>query len=54
MADEADLVEPEQFARSMQILMMGSIVAAVSGDTDAAKRAQAIVRSVIDQHHRRG
>jgi AcrR family transcriptional regulator len=54
MADEADLAEPEQFARSMQILMMGSIVAAMSGDTDAAKRAQTIVRSLIDQHLRHG
>ena len=50
MAQEADLRDPEAFAHSWHILMQGSIVAAAEGDLDAAKRAQAMGRLVIEQH----
>jgi hypothetical protein len=50
MADEADLRHPEAFARSWHILMQGSIVCAAEGDLETAKRAQAMGRTLIDQH----
>jgi AcrR family transcriptional regulator len=51
LASEAGLRDPQEFARSWHILMKGSIVQAAEGDHDAAKRAQAMARSLIDQHH---
>jgi AcrR family transcriptional regulator len=42
LAREAEVTEPEDFARSWHILMKGSIVAAGEGDLEAAKRAQRI------------
>jgi AcrR family transcriptional regulator len=51
LAAEADLRDPEGFSHSWHILMKGSIVAAGEGDVDAAKRAQAMGRLLIDQHH---
>jgi AcrR family transcriptional regulator len=50
LAREAGLREPEEFARSWHILMKGSIVSAAEGDADAARRAQAMAASLIDQH----
>jgi AcrR family transcriptional regulator len=50
IAEEAGLRDVEQFAHSWHILMKGSIVAACEGDRDAAKRAQAMGRLLIDQH----
>ena len=50
LAGEAGLRDPETFARSWHILMKGSIVSAAEGDGDAAKRAQAMARLLIDQH----
>jgi AcrR family transcriptional regulator len=50
LASEAGLSEPDQFAHSWHILMKGSIVAAGEGDTNAAKRAQAMGRLLIAQH----
>ena len=50
LAEEAGLREPEQFAHSWHILMKGSIVAAGEGDRDAAGRAQAMGRLLIEQH----
>ena len=40
LAKEADVKDPEAFARQWHILMKGSIVAAGEGDRDAAQRAQ--------------
>ena len=40
----------ESFARSWHILMKGSIISATEGDVDAAKRAQAMAASLIEQH----
>ena len=50
LAEEAELREPEQFAHSWHILMKGSIVAAGEGDRDAAARAQAMGRLLIEQY----
>jgi len=50
LAKEAGLRDPEQFAHSWHILMKGSIVAAGEGDRDAARRAQAMGRLLIEQY----
>lgn len=49
-AAEAGLREPEEFARSWQILMKGSIIAALEGDPGAAKRARAMAAGLIEQY----
>jgi AcrR family transcriptional regulator len=50
LADEAALRDPDSFARSWHILMKGSIVSAVEGDAEAAQRARAMARLLIEQH----
>jgi AcrR family transcriptional regulator len=50
LAKEAGLRDTESFARAWHILMQGSIVAAAEGDTDAAKRAQAMAKVLIAEH----
>jgi AcrR family transcriptional regulator len=50
LAHEAGLRDVDEFARSFHILMKGSIVQAAEGDVDAAKRAQAMARDLIDRH----
>jgi AcrR family transcriptional regulator len=50
LAREAGLRNADAFARAWHILMKGSIVSAAEGDRDAAKRAKAIGRLVIEQH----
>ncbi|MGH8823501.1 MAG: TetR/AcrR family transcriptional regulator [Jiangellaceae bacterium] len=50
MAEEADLREPKEFARSWHILMKGSIIAATEGDSGAAKRAKAMAQQLVAQH----
>ena len=50
LALEARLRDPDAFALSWHILMKGSIVQAAEGDRDAAKRAQALGRLLIEQH----
>ena len=47
-AREAGLRDPEEFARSWHILMKGSIVSAREGDLDAALRAKAMARNLIE------
>lgn len=49
-AERAGLRDTEAFARSWHILMKGSIILATAGDLDAAKRAQAMGRTLIQQH----
>lgn len=49
-AAEAGLRDPEEFAHSWHILMKGSIVAAGEGDRQAARRAQAMGRMLIDAY----
>src|SRR5436190_20919585 len=50
LASEAGLKDVDAFARSWHILMKGSIVSAAEGDADAAKRAKALARLLIEQH----
>jgi AcrR family transcriptional regulator len=50
LAEQAGLRDTESFARSWHILMKGAIVSAAEGDTDAAKRAQAIAKLLIERH----
>jgi AcrR family transcriptional regulator len=50
LAEEAGLRDVEDFALSFHILMKGSIVQAGEGDVDAAKRAQAMARVLIQQY----
>jgi AcrR family transcriptional regulator len=50
LAEEAGIRDPVIFAYSLQIVMKGSIVAAAEGDTDAAQRAGAIARLLVDAH----
>ncbi len=52
LADEAGLLDPDEFSRSWHILMKGSIVSAGEGDRDAAKRAKAMARQLIERHRR--
>ena len=49
-ATEAGAADPEALARQWHILMKGSIVSAAEGDTEAAKRAQAIGRLLLREH----
>jgi AcrR family transcriptional regulator len=50
LAQEASLRDADAFARSWQLVMEGSIVAAAAGDADAARRGKAIGRTLVDQH----
>jgi len=50
LAEEAGLRDTESFARSWHILMEGSIVVAAEGDLEAARRAKAMARRLIDQY----
>ena len=50
LAEEAELGDPESFARSMHILMKGSIVSATEGDAEAAQRAQSMAGLLIEHH----
>lgn len=50
LAEEAGLRNPAEFAHSWHILMKGSIIAAAEGDLDAAQRAKAMARALIEQY----
>lgn len=50
LAAEAAIEKPEEFARRWHILMKGSIVQAGEGDRQAARRAQAMGRRLIDEY----
>jgi AcrR family transcriptional regulator len=50
LAEEAGLRDPGSFAHSWHILMKGSIVAAAEGDAEAAQRAKALARLLIEEH----
>jgi AcrR family transcriptional regulator len=50
LAEEAGLRDPESFARSLHILMKGSIVSAAEGDTEAAQRARSMAALLIEQY----
>jgi AcrR family transcriptional regulator len=50
LAKEAGLRDPASFALSWHILMKGSIVSAAEGDLEAARRARAMARQLIDEY----
>ena len=50
LAEEAGLRDTESFARSWHILMEGSIVVAAEGDVEAARRAKAMARLLIEEY----
>ena len=50
LAEEAGIHDPVSFAHSWHILMKGSIVAAVEGDVDAARRAKSMARLLLERH----
>ncbi len=50
LADEAGLRDTESFARSFHILLMGLIIAASEGDTNAARRGKSVACLLIEQH----
>jgi AcrR family transcriptional regulator len=50
LATEAGLRDIDEFALSFHILMKGSIVQAGEGDREAAKRAQAIARLLVEEY----
>jgi AcrR family transcriptional regulator len=50
LAEEAGLRDPASFALSWHILMKGSIVQAMEGDRQAARRARSLGRLLIEQH----
>ena len=47
LAEEAGVADPDGFSRQWHMLMKGSIVAAVEGDTDAARRAQEVAALLL-------
>lgn len=49
LAEKAHMRDPESFARSMQLLMKGSIVGARMGDADSALRARQLAGWLIDE-----
>lgn len=53
LALEAEMSNAEEFALSWHILLRGSVVNAVEGDTEAAMRAQSMARDLIAQHRGR-
>ena len=50
LAEEAGLRDTDAFAHAWHILMKGSIVAAGEGDVDAAQRAKAVARLLLEEH----
>jgi AcrR family transcriptional regulator len=50
LAEEAGIRDAAEFSRALQMLMSGSIVQAAEGDADAAKRAQAMARDLIERY----
>ncbi len=49
-AQQAGLIDPDDFARAFHILMKGSIIAAAEGDGQAAQRAKRLGRMLIEAH----
>jgi AcrR family transcriptional regulator len=47
LAEEAGIDDPDGFARQWQIIMLGSTVLAVAGDTEAARRGREIATHLI-------
>jgi AcrR family transcriptional regulator len=54
LASEAGLRDPDELALSWHILMKGSIINAVEGDSKAALRAKVMGRDLIERHRPAG
>ena len=52
LAQQADLRDPDEFARSCHILMNGAIIQATEREPRAAQRAQTMAHHLIDQHRK--
>jgi AcrR family transcriptional regulator len=50
LAEDADLRDPDGFARKWHILMKGAIVSASEGDLEAARRAKSIGQLLLAEH----
>ena|SRR5690554_3706563 len=50
MAEEANLREPEEFARGYQLLMKGAIIGAMLGDAAAGRRGRTIAETFLSQY----
>ena len=50
LAEDAGLHDPEELALSWHLLMKGAIVQAAEGDRQAAQRAKAIARLLLEQY----
>ena len=53
LAGEAGIRDTDSFARSWHILMKGSIVSAAEGDAEAAQRAKAMARLLLNEYRSR-
>jgi AcrR family transcriptional regulator len=49
LAEEIGVREPDSFSRAIQQLMLGSIIAAFTGDTQAARRAQDVALLMLER-----
>jgi AcrR family transcriptional regulator len=54
LARDANIADPDNFARKWHILMKGSIVSAGEGDRDAARRARQIASILLRAEERQG
>lgn len=53
IADAANVIDPERFARQWQILMKGAIVSALEGDRSAARWAKEVAVLLLEQSAQR-
>ena len=49
LAEQAGVREPDVFALELQMLLLGSIVAALDGHTDAARQARAVAQLMLER-----
>ncbi|HVS84385.1 MAG TPA: helix-turn-helix domain-containing protein [Gaiellaceae bacterium] len=52
LAEEAGIADASTFAHQIQLLMRGSIVAAVEGHFEAVAQARVVARMLLEQHER--
>jgi AcrR family transcriptional regulator len=49
LAEEAEVQDPDVFALQIQMLLLGAIVAAMSGHLDAARQAREVARALFER-----
>jgi len=52
LAEQAGIARPKAFARKLQMVLLGSIVAATEGDTEAASRARELCLLLLESELR--